>query len=386
MNIDVIEDRIKGLIYGNCLGDAVGLTTEFKFKSDVNPSDYKFPYSDSIRGYQVCDWTDDSDQMILIMEMLTKFELKITPDLATAFAKRLYEWVHHGFPELGDKCGMGLGGSTVAVVNHEKFLEDPFNASYEVWNNSGRKLAPNGSLMRTSILSAMPDLSLVETASVNLGRITHIDPRCVSSCVIFNYILHELIYNPPCDASDCDAILVSAIKMGQKYIQMNTNPQTKPTETETTPDYYIDSRFKTREEELAWYLKTTWMSQTAINELELDSAKTNGATIGYVFKTFGCAIYALRVIKVSLKENLIPSFKKIIECIVKEAGDADTNASVVGAMIGSYLGFSKLPADWVESLPNREWLDQKINAFLVELRKSTPDLDKPDLQTETQIV
>jgi ADP-ribosylglycohydrolase len=54
---------------------------------------------------------DDTDQMILIMEGLVAHGGLVDP---IDFAKRLRFWTHHGFPELGDTKGCGLG-STVAV-------------------------------------------------------------------------------------------------------------------------------------------------------------------------------------------------------------------------------------------------------------------------------
>jgi ADP-ribosylglycohydrolase len=59
------EDRIIGMIYGHAIGDAVGLTTEFKFQRD-KPK-VEFPYSTNIRNFPICDWTEDTDHMIIVM-------------------------------------------------------------------------------------------------------------------------------------------------------------------------------------------------------------------------------------------------------------------------------------------------------------------------------
>jgi len=52
----------------------------------------------------------------------------------------------------GDKCGMGLGATVGAVLRHPKFLVDPHTAASEVWTHTGRRIAANGAVMRTSIL------------------------------------------------------------------------------------------------------------------------------------------------------------------------------------------------------------------------------------------
>lgn len=52
-----------------------------------------------------------ADQLILILDMLLGHSGAVDK---LDFAKRLSYWVRHGFPELGDAGGMGLG-ATVSV-------------------------------------------------------------------------------------------------------------------------------------------------------------------------------------------------------------------------------------------------------------------------------
>src|ERR1700690_3152703 len=114
------RDKILGMLYAAALGDACGLITEFRFKKDKIP--IEFPYEKSIRGFPVCDWTDDFDHVILVMRSLTENDLKLVPgDMAV----KLKEWVKTGFKELNDTVGMGLGGTMNLVITHPKFPESP---------------------------------------------------------------------------------------------------------------------------------------------------------------------------------------------------------------------------------------------------------------------
>jgi ADP-ribosylglycohydrolase len=62
------------------------------------------------------DWTDDTDQWVLVMETL------IDPNNnAVTFARKLSKWVRQGFPELDDFGGLGLG-INVAQVNSASFV------------------------------------------------------------------------------------------------------------------------------------------------------------------------------------------------------------------------------------------------------------------------
>lgn len=57
-------------------------------------------------------------------------------------------------------------------------------------------------------------------------------------------------------------------------------------------------------------------------------------------------------------------FKKFIILLASEAGDADTNSAVAGATMCAYLGYSALPRDWIEALPNRAWLNNIIMDYI----------------------
>ena len=94
-----------------------------------------------------------------------------------------------------------------------------------------------------------------------------------------------------------------------------------------------------------------FMSINTLEELKLDDEHR-----GYVLKTFMCGIYAWRCIV-----NKIVDFKKIMFSIAMEGGDVDTNCAVAGQVLGAYLGYSKLPTDWLIQLIHSKWLSDKLN-------------------------
>lgn len=113
-------DRLYGCVYGQALGDAYGLSTEFLTRAQVE-STYPdpmqlIPFPDYIqthhaRRWKQGDWTDDTDQWVLVMETL------IEPNSdATTFARKLSLWVRQGFPELDDFGGLGLGINVAQVM------------------------------------------------------------------------------------------------------------------------------------------------------------------------------------------------------------------------------------------------------------------------------
>ncbi|CAF5177449.1 unnamed protein product, partial [Rotaria magnacalcarata] len=97
------------------------------------------------RRWKRGDWTDDTDQWILILDTLTegKGDEKV-------FAKKLKRWIENGFREVGDSVGMGLGANVQQVVYSDGYLTDPLKISEMVWERSNRQAAPNGAVMRCS--------------------------------------------------------------------------------------------------------------------------------------------------------------------------------------------------------------------------------------------
>lgn len=348
-----IIDRILGMIYGQCLGDAVGLPYEFKLKRDKH--NFDFPYKEPVRGFKPCDWTDDTDHMILCMQSLVDKNLNLDDiDIAT----RLVNWVRHGFPEVGDCSGLGLGGASAMVINDPEFTKTPAAVAYNVWTNSGGKLAPNGSLMRTSILSALPDLKTVIGMSSKLSLITHADPRCTASCVMFNAMLHKIING----MTDHDLVLKESCAYARELVKAHAEGHTvEGVRHAPCPQSWLDKRFKTRDDELAWWVQTAYTG--SLDDLQLDEM----GKIGYVFKCLGCAVYALRVCKYAAGHGVVPSFKKVIMKIAQECGDADTNCAVAGALLGAFVGYSNLPKDWLRALPNKRWLDSYTDKFMTLL-------------------
>ena len=52
----------------------------------------------------------------------------------------------------GDQGGMGLGMTVGMVVQDPEFLDNPHLAAKKVWIKLQKNAAPNGAVMRTSIL------------------------------------------------------------------------------------------------------------------------------------------------------------------------------------------------------------------------------------------
>ncbi|CAF0801021.1 unnamed protein product [Adineta steineri] len=138
----------------NRTSDAYGLSTEFEKRKTV-ASNYPdrskiIPFPDyKLTGHSSrCergDWTDDTDQWILILETL----IEGNGD-ERIFAKKLERWIEYGFPELNDSAGMGLGANIQQVVFSHGYLRNPIETSRMIWEHGNRQAALNEAVMRYS--------------------------------------------------------------------------------------------------------------------------------------------------------------------------------------------------------------------------------------------
>lgn len=334
------REQIIATIYGQCIGDAIGLLTEFMSQeqaryvySSYEELEYDQKYPDGHRCRWECgDWTDDSDQMLLILQSLVDKQGEVDHK---DFAERLRDWMFHGFAELGDNGGLGIGSTTLQTLCHPEFLKNPHKVSEDVWVRGKKKLAPNGGVMRTSILGIHDwwDTEEVIKNAETICKTTHHDPRCVTSaicvCAAISYMLQRTPDHYKDGKYDVDQIIGDVIKCARLNLPED------------------------EWEELGFYLKCT-------NLEELDLSEPH--SIGYTYKCLGAGFWALK------QEN----FRDTIEAIVRSGGDADTNGAVAGALLACKLGsWSHIPQTWL-NLKHKEWLDKNIHEFLKLLDSRYP--------------
>jgi len=147
---------------------------------------------------------------------------------------------------------------------------------------------------------------------------THADPRCVASCVFVTSIIALMLKGETCN----DDLIERAYFMGNMELTTEKEKQ----------EFYQYCHAK------------------SLAELQLDMDNS----IGYTLKCLGSGVFCLRG----------DNFTKVINDLVMEGGDSDTNAAVAGALLGCKIGYSKLPQDWLNGLKEKAWLDDKVDRLL----------------------
>ena len=394
-----ISDIVKGVIFGQAIGDAVGVQAEFCFKKDFKSvDDIKFPMTEQVKIFEKNDWTDDTDQAILLMEsVVAAGENRVSIEefnkkLQKIFAEKLIFWTNNGFPELGDKNGQGCGGLTLTIKNSHNFLNNPAEISRKIWIDGKKNIAPNGAIMRAaaSLFLLCDSFSKIDgfedrphsiffSTVAAAAETTHYDIRCIISAVFLNALLLQISIG-----IDLCNLRKNAFEDTLTFIKNNEEkfadhfPELQiEKERSIVPKFYVDEKyFKNGKynysKELFDYCYFNYPLQANenmgnkswISSLELDKP----GRIGYTFKCMSCAAWAAYLIEeyVSDKNKIrqVLDFKKIIKYVAHFGGDADTNCSVVGAVLGAFFGFEvleELAGDWIAAMPHSAWLEKRVD-------------------------
>lgn len=318
----LFEGSVKGALYGQAVGDALGLAAEYKSKRDV---ERLYPYK--IRSYgdmaarrsqdshlakfEPGEWTDDTEQMLIILELLLACEGRCPQD---DLALRLRKWLQ--------KEGRGSGSTFRGVVEPEQYLDAPVITARQFWLDSGKTRAPNGALMRTAACGFFKGEDLPRRCA----EVTHYDPRCVRSCEALTAIIrsHTISDGPEHD-----------------------------------PAWYVDTGWEGLNAQ-----DLTLLTAERVEDLNLGPQSRDG--YGYTVRTLGAALWAYRHAR---------SFAHGLYTIIDEGGDADTNAAVAGALMGAKWGYDSIPYHLIEGLQNREVLEMYTQEIVKFWSRRGHDID-----------
>ena len=299
--------KTKGTIYGQAIGDALGLATEGMTDEDMA---WKYPngithYSEIFQDrhrkrWKVGDWTDDTDMMLCIANAV----IQDKGVNLTNIARNFKDWAN-GEP-------MGIGENTYKVLMVGDYVEHPFEVSKKVWEMSHCQSAANGGLMRTSIVGLFP--KAIEQCAASICKLTHYDPRCVGSCVIVSELIHSLVYD----------------NKGMTYHQM------------------VDIARK-YDDRIVDYIDLSMNRD--IRALELQDEDS----VGYTLKTLAAGLWAYWN---------ATSFEDGLLAVVRAGGDADTNAAVACAILGAKFGFIGIPEEYINGLIYKDQLDDVFEGMM----------------------
>jgi ADP-ribosyl-[dinitrogen reductase] hydrolase len=185
LEVIVMLNKIKGALYGFAIGDALGVTTEFLTKEEIQT---KYGYVHEIVGGGVFNFpkggvSDDTDMTLAVAKGI----LKKPQDPIEEIGEEFLDW-YHADPRPLD---VGITICTVMEV-YDGDWNEAAKVAYDYYLN--KKAGGNGSLMRClPIALAYEDKEVMEDITRKQSKMTHYEPVADDACVIYNRIAYHIL-------------------------------------------------------------------------------------------------------------------------------------------------------------------------------------------------
>lgn len=304
---------------GLAVGDALGTTLEFR--TDLHPPPFPKlatgPHKEITGGgpfrLKPGQVTDDTAMACLLTEGMRP---DVGPYGEVANAVPLYlKWLRAGPPDVGNQTRRALDLVRSGV--------EPTEAGRRVWEQSGRRAAGNGSLMRTAPIGVFfaGQFPALWDASFQDSAVTHFDPRCQLACAALNSSISEAVERD--EIVDLaylnEAPLKALFHAGERLLDQN------PGEASVIRSAIEDLRED--------------MSFAEGDDPRLDGPvlRLTGMEAGFVRVAFRLAFWELFHAR---------SFEAGLIDVVNRGGDADTNGAIAGALLGARFGVMEIPSRW----------------------------------------
>ncbi len=304
-NIDV--KRIKGMLIGVAVGDALGASTESMLPEKRYEKYGEITNYIKKNGKIVSYHTDDTQLTFWTLNSLLRNNGFVPEDIADsiAFGGKIY----------------GLGGSV------KEFLRKYKDSS--LWYNAGSNSAGNGAAMRVSSM-ILPFIkkggNLYETVAVST-MITHNDPLAIATNISFTYQLWKLLEQKEVPTSQW--WLDSFLETFNKF---------------DIPDTYVLRNDKSLDMPIGEYLRSI-LEDAYDKDLSVRDACNQWYSGAFLLETVPCVLYILMKHGHSFEESIIRS--------VNDTRDNDTVAAIVGSLLGAYYGVDNIPKHWIDNMSGK---------------------------------
>jgi len=322
----VCYNKIRSMLFGLAIGDALGVPVEFESREYLRENPVKDMIGFGTYNKPPGTFSDDSSLTFALVEsIINGYDLE---DIAQNFVK----WYKEGF-WTSDGIVFDIGHTTMVAINNIRQGINPISSGEsDEWSNG------NGSLMRIAplvfILMNKPIEERFEMTK-EVSSITHGHIRSVIGCFYYLEFLRHILL----DDLDKHKIYHKLQKEMHEFLH----------------DFFVDNVDNVYEE----YLEEISFFNRLLKENIYEFNKNDIESGGYVISTLEASIWCLLT-----TDNYHDAVLKAVNL----GNDTDTTACVTGALAGLLYGLDDIPKEWVENVSRSKDIECLANRFADSLK------------------
>lgn len=302
--------KIKAVMLGHAVGDALGVPVEFCEREDLVEDPVKDMMGYGTYPYPEGCWSDDTSMSLAALDSLADGG----PDFDDIMI-RLGKWYNNDeYTPTGEMFDVGSTCSRAIdnyFVDHKSFGECGLTDEHSNGNGSLMRIHPFVLYATLNLLNGSEEgywswMGCIKQASA----LTHAHDRSVMGCNIYGYCLSFLLKEAT------RASLVAGIKFAGEDLDY-------------LPEFEHYKRIFTSD----------------LEKLTVDDIKSTG----YVVDTLEAALWCLLT---------TDNYRDCVLKAVNLGGDTDTVAAVAGGLAGALYGYDAIPKEWLDALKRRDYIEE----------------------------
>lgn len=315
--------KLKGMIYGVAVGDALGVPYEFSTRIQLKVHPCRKMDGHGTYNQPAGSWSDDTSLTLCLLDCIRYKRGTIDLEEVT---RNFINWMYHD-QFTANNVRFDIGNSTRVAINNMKNGNKP-PYGYGLSTHNG-----NGALMRISpLVPYLADVADIEERFdlvKEVVQMTHLSPVNYVGCHIYIEYMIQLWNNNGDRMQDLSLAIEKLVEFYDKK----------------------DSQIQPDKDEYNAFCQYHRILNMDIAELKEDDIRSTGDVIDTLEASIYCFLNT-------------ESYQGAVLKAVNLGDDTDTIAAITGSMAGLYYGFDDIPAKWVNTLLNADLIADTIEKSL----------------------
>ena len=308
-------EKIKAVMIGHAVGDALGVPVEFVSREEVDANPVEDMEGFGTYPYPAGTWSDDTSMSVAALDSLAKGEIDWN-EIMCNFGKWLQDGDYTPSGEVFDAGRTCVKAIVNYFANNTKAIESGGTDEYSNGNGSLMRIHPFSLFLYTK---GNFDLQIIHNASA----LTHAHKRSQMACGIYSFVLWELLKTPS----------KASIRRGLNKARIFYR------------DYAENSHYDNLYRRIGLIGLQFEDDPDAFHRFGREDIKSSG----YVVDTIEAAIWCLMNTR---------SYKECVLTAVNLGDDTDTVAAIAGGLAGALYGYDAIPQEWRDTLIKREYIEE----------------------------